>query len=167
MYIHFSDQSLHSMWHRKMGRSEGVFGLFMKPWLRKKKKEKLLCSPVRAASLPQSAVFVFFCLTLILTNWLVRETVLLTATVGPQTDVKLTAGRQQESPLPPPSDFFLLDRMWENSPPFMWKTSKDRGPIMRLDPNLPLHLPPPFSPQVNPITQKGTHVTWMFDKLKK
>lgn len=63
-----------------------------------------------------------------------KETVLLTATVGPQTDVKLTAGRQQESPphlptlTPPLRLFHFGPDMGENSPPFVWKTSKDRGP---------------------------------------
>lgn len=117
---------------RKTGEwiSEGVFGLFLENL-----GKKLLCSHFRGVSLSTECCIFVSVLTLILTNWL-KETVLLTATVGPQTNIKLTAGWQRDSPTPLPIETFILDRMWKTAA-FVWKTSRTEGPVMRLDPTHP------------------------------
>lgn len=135
------------------GRDLWVFGLFIKS--RNKKSCYVL---LRAASLSTECCLYFSFLTLILTNWLVkeRETVLLTAAVGPQADVKLTAGGSRSHPLLPLDTFdFGPDVEYGRA---RVEDFKDRGPGHETGPH-------PLPPSTN--TQKGTHVTWMFDRLMK
>lgn len=128
---------------RKTGEwiSEGVFGLFLENL-----GKKLLCSPLRAVSLSTECCIFVSVLTLILTNWL-KETVLLTATVGPQTNVKLTAGWQRDSPTPPYWDFYFGPNV-ENSCVCV-EDLKDRRPSHKTGPHPPTTTPttPPPRPQ--------------------
>lgn len=83
-----------------------------------------------------------------------KETVVLAATVGPQTDVKLTAAAAAAGVASsPPSETFTLDRMWGNGRVCV-EDFKDRGPGHVTGP----HPSPPTPPQ-STNTQKGTHVT--------
>lgn len=128
------DQSFHSK-ETGEGISEGVFGLFIKPWFKKKKSCYVLLWELPPFS-TECCIFRSFLLTPILTNWLVRKRRLSWAL---RWDLKPTLswqlGGSRSGSLPLPLETFLFEV--EKTAVFVWKTSRTEGSNMRLDPANP------------------------------
>lgn len=140
LYGSFSDQSLHSAWHQgKPGReSEGVFGLFIKPRLKKKLLRSESCFPFH------TMLYFYFSFLFFLTNWLWR------LSWPPQWDLTPTlrwqlGGGSRSGPLLPLRLLFWTGCGEKNSHACV-EDFKDRGPGHKTGPHPPLHpLAPPSS----------------------
>lgn len=92
-------------------------------------------------------------------------TIVLTAAVGPHTDVKMTAGGGSRSgPLLPLRLLFWTGCGEKKQPRLCGRLQGPRARSQDWTP--PATTPTGPSLQLT-NTQKGTHVTWMFDRLKK